>query len=391
MKQNQSPLKTAQQYYDRAREHFYEEEFDKAEADCTEAILRDEKFRHAWVLRGNIYSETGKYDLAVENFMQGLSLLSTEPHFMPGERSYLKALILCNIANVNLAQRNLEEAIRNSNKSAELTENYTTIKDFSEPWYIQGKAWLEKGNLKEALSCFDSAIAKCTYEFYHLESLLERARILRQLWKADQALGDCNRVIQRNPHHADALVERVHCRIAENLKSSREDIEDLRKAVRSSPKHPEAWMMLAYCLSSNGRIEEAGEAAAKALELNSGNEERAGRLGSILEKSRRKKEAREKSLANYHTFVRSYPDAKIFSHKKNAPIGEEEFDEAIIKMNRNLLFNPNDLIDRSKRAAAWIGKGNLEKALEDLNKLVGLRPDSGVFPKMAELVKFLGV
>ena len=289
MKQNQTPLKTAQQYYNRAREHFCEEEFEEAEADCTEAILRDEKFRQAWRLRGDIYSETEKYDLAVENFTQALRLLSDERQLMPWESLNLKVILLCRIAAANLARGNLEDAIRVANKSAELTESYTMIQDFAEPWYIQGMAWLKKGNLKKALYCFDDAIAKGANGSYHPESLLERAGILRALWRADEGIDDCDSVLQRDPCNADALVERACCRSAKAFQWSDEDIEDLRRAIRLSPKHSGAWFVLADCLFGIGRLEEAGEVAAKALELNLEDEKRAARLGVIMDAAQGKR------------------------------------------------------------------------------------------------------
>ena len=281
MNTNQPTLKTAWEYYQRASEHFCEEEFDKAEEDCTESILRDETFRQAWFLRGDIYSETGKHGPAIENFMQTLRLLSTE-RFFPGDRQCCESVILCRIANVNLAQGNLEEAIRNGGVSAELMENHTFIKDFCEPWYIQGAAWSKKGDIENALRCFGKAMEKDVYDFYHLGSLLGRARILRKLWRVDEALDDCNTVLQHDSCHAEAFVERACCRCAAAFEWSNEDLEDLRTAVKLSPKHPEARAMLADCLFGTGRLEEAGEAAAKALALNSGNEKRAVRLGNIM-------------------------------------------------------------------------------------------------------------
>ena len=95
-------------------------------------------------------------------------------------------------------------------------------------------------------------------------------------------------------------------------------------------------------------------------------------------------------MENYHTFVASYPAAKISSHEKNARITGEAFEKAITETSSTLLFNPADIAARLKRAAAWVGKGNHEKTLEDLDYLVDLHPDNKDFCEMMEIVELFG-
>ena len=106
-----------------------------------------------------------------------------------------------------------------------------------------------------------------------------------------------------------------------------------------------------------------------------------------MKRAQRTKETREKALADYHAFVRSYLFAKISSHKKDAPVKEEEFDKAIAETGRVLLANPNDADTRSRRAAAWVGRGNLQNAREDLDRLIELQPENSDFLGMQELVE----
>ena len=384
----QPSLKTAREYYARAREHFRVGKFNDAEADYTNAILQNKQFTEAWVFRGDVYAKTEKHGLAIENFEEAFRLVSANSQLRPGKGSKHKAIILSRIAAAKLAQGKHDDAIHLSIKSSSLMENYTMGEDFAKPWYIQGMGWLKRGRDDRALYCFSKAARKYTRDACYINSLLERARILRKLARARQALNDCNEILRLNPDHPEALVERANSRSEEAYEWSNEDIEDLRKAVRISPGHPEALFALANCLFGVGRLEEAGEIATKALELNFDNQETAVRLGNIMGEANKTKVIKEKALANYHAFVCSYPGVKISSHRKNAPIKQEEFDKVIAETGRVLLANPGDVATLSKRAAAWIGRGNLEKAREDLDRLVELQPDNPDFLNMQELVKF---
>lgn len=384
----QPSLKTAQEYYERGRKNFHAGEFENAAVDFTEAILRNKQFMEAWFCRGNSYFKLGKFDLALESYMGALSLVSANRQLMPGEGAYRKSKIFSRIAAAQLAQDEYQKTISYSGESSRLMEEYTMVKDFAEPWYIEGMAWLKLGRDDRALYCFSSAIAKCTRDDYYINSLLERSRLRQKLWKFEGALADCDTILQQNPDHVEALIERACSRSAEAFQWSDEDLEDLRRAVELCPDNPKAWDLLANCLFGIKRVEEAGDIAAKALELNIENEKRAKRLRSIMDAARIKKALQEENLTNYHMFVNSYPCAKVFSQKKDVDIKEEELDKTILETGRVLLVNPNDVTARVKRVSAWIGKGELEKAVDDIDKLIDFNPDNAEFLEMMKLIDF---
>ena len=180
----QSSLKTAREYYARAREHFLADKLNDAEADYTNAILRNKTFAEAWIFRGDIYAKTEKHDMAIENFEEASRLVSANNQLRPGEDSKHKAIILSRIAAAKLAQGKHDDAIRFSAQSAKLMESYTMEEDFAEPWYIQGMGWLKRGRDDRALHCFSCATAKYTRDACYINSLLERARILRKSARA---------------------------------------------------------------------------------------------------------------------------------------------------------------------------------------------------------------
>ena len=201
-------------------------------------------------MRGDVYAKTEKHDTAIENFMQALRLVArSNKQLRPGEGSHHKAIILSRTANVKLAQGKHDDAIRFSIRSMKLIEGYTIGEDFAEPWYILGMAWLKQGREDRALYCFTSATAKHTRDSHYENSLLERARILQKTWRFKEAFDACTRILQRSPNHVEALVERACSRFGEAFRWSSEDIEDLSKAVRTSPDYPQAWFMLADYLS----------------------------------------------------------------------------------------------------------------------------------------------
>ena len=55
------------EYYARAREHFRAGKLNDVEVDCTNAILRNERFTEAWFLQGKVYAKKEKHDLAIDN------------------------------------------------------------------------------------------------------------------------------------------------------------------------------------------------------------------------------------------------------------------------------------------------------------------------------------
>ena len=385
----QPHLKTAGEYYARARKHFHAGKFEDAEKDYTAAILLNKEFVDAWVHRGDLYVKTEKLDWALENFERAYHLVSENNQLLPGEGSHRKAIILARIAKVQLAQGEYDKAIRSTGEASRLMEEYTMKKDFFEPWLTRARAWLAKEDIQRAIHSFDKAILKCpSNNVHYIDCLLERARILRKSWKEEEALMDCNRVLRINPKHPVALFERACCREANTFQWSLECAEDLYNAVDIYPEYAEAWSKLTSCLFEIEQFEEVGECAVRALELNHDDPQEVKRLQNILDELEKRNEAQEKALANYHTFVGSFPAAKIFPHRKNARIKGEAFEKTATETSRILLLNPADIAARSKRAAAWIGKGNHEKALEDLDYLVDLQPDNKDLFEIMEIVEF---
>lgn len=388
-KENQSVLKTAEDYYARARKNFHANEFKNASADFTEAIIRNKKFMNAWVYRGDCYFELKNFDLAVENYIEAAQLVSANKQLMPGQGSYYRSKIFCRIAASQLEQGEYQHAIHYSSESSRLMEGYTMTKDFAEPWYIEGMAWLGLGREDRALHCFSNAIGKCTYDDFYINSLLERVRIRQKSPKfVEYALDDCNSILKESPNHVEALLERARCRSAEAFQCSDEDLKDIRKAIELSPENSKAWFMLADFLFGLHRVEEAGDVAAKALELNVENEKMSKRLRNIMNEARVKKALQEEHLSNYHTFVSSYSDAKLFPHKKDVVIKEEEFDKTILETSEVLHINPNDVAARTRRISAWIGRGELEKAADDIDKLIDFNTNNEDFLNMMKLIEF---
>lgn len=84
---------------------------------------------------------------------------------------------------------------------------------------------------------------------------LENARALRRFGRHKAAAEICQKVLDRQPNHADALL--VLGTVADDLRDSRSAVGFLTRAVDQDPKHPGAALLLADVLTKLGIAESA--------------------------------------------------------------------------------------------------------------------------------------
>jgi tetratricopeptide (TPR) repeat protein len=170
---------TAVAYASRARVWNYLGEFDKAVADCDEALTLDPACSMAYDRRAQALTAAGELDRALGDF---------------------------------------DQAIR-------LTPAYGSA------YSHRARAWLEKGELDKALADCDAALKRdATLYLAHYY----RGRVWSRKGAADKAIASFGRALDQNPHYVPALNARGNERFKKSQFAKAED--DYSAAIRLDPK-----------------------------------------------------------------------------------------------------------------------------------------------------------
>jgi tetratricopeptide (TPR) repeat protein len=207
------PLSTAQEYFDRAQNHYLKRDYEHTIADYTLAIeLNYEPLKEPYYNRGYVYYVQRDYDRAIADFTKAIEL-NYEPLSLP----------YYNRGNAHYYKGNNDRAIADYTKTIELNHDplswvYNSrglayrkkgdydqaIADYTQaielgheplnwPYYNRGNAYADKGAYPQAIADYDQAllIDSSSADVYHARGLA-----YKKSGNAEQAIANFNKVLE---------------------------------------------------------------------------------------------------------------------------------------------------------------------------------------------------
>lgn len=214
--------------YEAGREHLWQEKYDEAIADFTEAIRLDPNNASAYFNRGLTWGNKKQHDKAFEDYTETLRL----------EPTHFAALI--NRGRIYLQKRN---------------EADKAIVDFSEAIRLEPEnemGWFNRSAAWDAKEIHDKAIADLTEAIRlkpdHFEAFANRGSIWHTVKEDDKAIEDYNEAIRLMPDHPLPYSNRGNA--WSSKKAYDKAIADYDHALELNAKWFAAYQNLAYILAT---------------------------------------------------------------------------------------------------------------------------------------------
>jgi putative PEP-CTERM system TPR-repeat lipoprotein len=230
---------------------------------------------------------------------------------------------------------------------------------------VAARSQLDAGNLEQAIDLYRAllAVAPDSYSAHRYLSAAYEA-----VGDLDLALEHIEEAIERNESDSTNKYSRVRILIAAGEgEEARRALDDLEAEF---PEDPDIWRMRGNLATSEGKVEEAVEHYAQALDMRETNFDLL-HMASALEAVGRSEEA-ERLLLDW---LDRYPDdALTLGSLGDFYLGRERFEEAVDAYRRAIELQPDDLGSHNNLAVVLEELGEVEAALEHAEIAMDLAP-----------------
>lgn len=289
-------------------------EYDKALADCDQAITLDPKNHNALNNRGYAKLNKNQYDEAIPDFDQAIRI-EPKKHFSYGGR---------------------------------------------------GMAWQGKGELDRAIADFDQAIRlKPDY----VAVINRRGNAWYSKANYDRAIADYDAAIRVDPSRSVYFTNRGNSLVAKR------DIEaaliDYGQALRLDPKSDYAYRMRGDAYVSKGDLPKAMADYDEALRNNAKNAEAYNGRGNVWFNQG----DFDRAIADYDQAVRLLPHyASALGSRAAAWLIKGNADRALVDASEAMRYDPKNAASYNNRGTAFRMKGEYDRALTDLDTAIRMEP-----------------
>jgi tetratricopeptide (TPR) repeat protein len=239
--------------------------------------------------------------------------------------------------------------------------------------FVLGMARRAAGDGKGAIDRFSDALAKKTEHSSSLNhSIVYFYRGLTYLFKrdSDHALADLNQAIKLQPELAEAYVNRSVIYSAKGDYSR--SLADLNQAIQLKPDLTVAYNNRGLLYVQAKDYDQAIDNFSQALKLFVSTDSSkisppiGSQLGSI-------KFDRDVPVLNF--FVAELSDYMIYINRGAAYLSKGDHDRALKDFNHAIKLRPNQPLTYANRATVYFAKQDYDHALDDLNQVIKLQPD----------------
>lgn len=213
MADDNKPLTTAEEYYERAEKHFEAHDYKSAFRDYTEAVHLRPDYAAAWSGLGGVWFMWDEFDKALTHYSQALNL----------DQNFAEAWAGRGITLTRKGEH--EKALEDCNKAIRLNPSHGPA------WAARGFVWSQKNEQDKALVDYDEAIR---LEPERAEIWSNRGFAWAQKGDLEKAISDCSEAIRLKPKYAPFWNARgaVWARQGEYDKA----ISDYNEALRLNPE-----------------------------------------------------------------------------------------------------------------------------------------------------------
>ncbi|MFD9218644.1 tetratricopeptide repeat protein [Streptomyces sp. NPDC060064] len=326
--------------------------YDEALRDYQQAVTLDGQCRRAYYGRGETYRLAGRSEEAVAEFDRALAL-------DPDDTWALSSRAL-----TRHAMGRDEEALADLDRALEIKPGHV--------WSL-----VRRAQVRRALADTDGALADVdragALDPDNPWIVGERGEILRHDGRSEEAIAEFDRAFALDPAYSWALGSRAMAKQA--LGRTEEALADLDRAVELTPEY--VWALIRLAEIHRERGDSAGEFAAldRAVASARFKEWALAQRGYAHQLAERYEEA----LADYGQALVLAPDYG-YAHVSRGRAYERmhRYEEALADLDRGLELDPDDTFALSVRAGVRRALGDLDGELADLDRAVTLAPDHAV-------------
>ncbi|MEH2204681.1 MAG: tetratricopeptide repeat protein [Nostoc sp.] len=318
-------------------------------ASYDEALEIQPDDREAWYNRGIALGNLGCYEPAISSYDEAVKI---KPNY--DYAWYNRGIMLVNLGRYEEAIASYEEALKFKH-------------DYHEAWNNKGNLLLNLGHYQAAIASYDEAL-KFKPDYYLIWN--NRGIALVKLGRYKAAIASYEEALKLKSDYHLAWYGKGNA--LANSGDSEAAIAFYQEAVKIQPDYHLAWYSQGNALESLGRYEEAIGCYEEALTIKPDDYLAWYDRGIVLE-----------NLGNYEIAITSYdkalsikPDDYLSWYAKGyASKNLERYEAAIISFDQALQFQPDNHEAWYNKACCYALKGNIDQALENLQKAINLHGD----------------
>ena len=291
-----------------------------------EAVTLDPKCTEAYFQRGSLLADAGQAQAALVDFSKAIELSPKDAKLRHTRGFFL------------MTQKQIDFAIADFSAAIEIHPKHTQALN------NRGLAWLSKGDLAKARADFDQALQ---IEPKYVESLINRGFVAYQSKQHKQAVADYDQALKLQPENVNALNNRGLAHF--ELQDYERAVTDFSKAIARERYSAKFYLQRRACYLQLGRENEAQADAGRVAWL------------SKLNDLNRNAAQDPKDADNY---------VKLAQHL----IAGGESKVGLASYETAMQVQPKYGRAYSSRAAFWLSKGELDKAIADCTLAIKTEP-----------------
>ena len=331
-------------YIARSRAWLEKKEFDKAQADVSEAQRLEPNNARAYFARSRIAEEQGRPEDALSACERALAIDPRDPIVLA-----TRALLRAEAGEYDRAINDLDGAIDSLSNDSRL-------------WSLRGVCWAKKDNYDRALADFNEAIRLDPRDTY---ALATRAAVHLNRMEFDKALEDVEAALQADAKLAEALAIRGAVRAQRGELDAA--LADFDESIRLGATDPRAFLYRGQIHFLKGRYDAAVIDFTQAISLDPANADAYQRRAEAW----KKKGDDASAVIDLTQYLQLRPnDAQAYAERGWL----NDVDAALADFNAALAIDPRHAPALMGRSQIWKRKHEPAKAMDDANAAVDAAP-----------------
>jgi len=294
---------------------------DLALKDFNLAININAHFVEAILERGTILHQNGDLNGALESFSSGLKISQSD-----ADLYYRRSLVYKDMKNFELAEQDCSKALD--------LNSFFFEAQIDKGYYLE-----KKGLYIDAIENFKRAISITNCENNLIQAYISSADALNKIKNYNEAIRDCNIVLEIKPSSAEAHINRAAA--FNGIGRYEEAVRDCEAAIELDPLLIEAHINLAGALNEIGKYNQAIQSCETAIKINRSNPSiyiNKGKIFADLGDEISALQNYEFAISlDHNTFDAYFNAAEIYLFKKNFLKGWDYYE----KRNQSKLLRSN--------------------------------------------------